>query len=180
MFPQQGLIVGNAVAVVGRGQQIDRAVIGYFLQAGFYIVVGKIVTGKVQQLVGHMVGHGIIDCKGANIRQVVRLKHILQAGGGVIAAVRHDLDVHFRVNAVYLLNKGFFLHIGCHKGDDFVRIVFFSCFGVAAAGGQCCRSCQHTDNLQKRAARDFFHHTIVPASHFRKTVLRKCFNAALP
>ena len=167
VFPQQGLVVGNAVAVVGRGQQINRAVIKHILQAGLHIVVGKIVTGKIQQFVGDQIDFGVVVRQGANVRQIARRKHILQAGGGVIAAVGHDLDVHFRVNAVYLLNKGFYLFIRCHKGNGFVRIVFFSRFGLtAAAGGQRCRGGSNTASLQKRAAGDFLHHTIIPSSQF--------------
>ena len=167
VFPQQSLVVGDAVAGVNRGQQIDGTVIEHILQAGFYIVVGKIIAGKIQQLVGHKVGHGIIDRKGANIRQVARRKHILQAGGGVIAAVRYDLNIYFRVNVMHLLNKGFYLQIGCHKGDGFVRIVFFICFSLtAAAGGQRCRGSCNAASLQKGAAGNFFYHINRPSSHF--------------
>ena len=173
VFLQQGLVVGDAVAVVNRGQQIDGTVVEHVLQAGFYIVVGKIIAGKVQQLVGHKVGHGIIDRKSANIRQVARRKHILQAGGGVIAAVRHDLNIYFRVDLMYLLNKGFYLHIGCHKGDGFVRIVFFICFSLtAAAGGQRCRGSCNAASLQKGAAGNFLHHTNTFLT-FRRAVLHR-------
>ena len=40
-----------------------------------------------------------------------------------------EMFVHagfLRVNAVYLLNKGFYLLIRCHKGDGFVSTVFFA------------------------------------------------------
>ena len=78
--------------------------------------------------------------------------------------VGHDLDVHFRVNAVHLLDKGFHFQIGGHKGDGFVRIRCFAGLGLAAAaGGQCCRGCQYAGRLQKRAAGELFHHNIVLA-----------------
>ena len=167
MFLQQGLVVGDAVAVVGRGQQVDGTVVEHVLQTGLHIVIRKIVAGKVQQFVGDQIDLGIVVGQGADVRQVARRKHILQTGGGVIAAVGHDLDVHFRVNAVYLLNKGFYLLIRCHKGDGFVHIVFFICFGLAAAaGGQRCRGGSNTASLQKGAAGDFLHHTIIPSSQF--------------
>ena len=164
MFPQQGLIIGDAVAVVGRGQQIDRAVIKYILQPGLHIVVGEIVTGKVQQFVGDQIDLGVVVGQGADVRQVARRKHVLQTGGGVIAAVRNDFNIYFRVNAVHLFNKGFYLFIRCHKGDGFVRIVFFCGLGpAAAAGGQSRHGCCNAGRLQKRAAGELFHHSIVLA-----------------
>ena len=159
MFPQQGLVVGDAVAVVGRGQQVDGTIVEHVLQTGLHIVIRKIVAGKVQQFVGDQINLGIVVGQGADVRQVARRKHILQTGGGVIAAVGHDLDVHFRVNAVYLLNKGFYLLIRCHKGDGFVRICCFAFSLTAAAGGQRCRCRSNAANLQKRAAGDLFYHT---------------------
>ena len=76
--------------------------------------------------------------------------------------IGHDLDVHFRVNAVHLLNKGFYLLIRCHKGDGFVRIRCFAGLGLAAAaGGQSRHGCQYAGRLQKRAAGELFHHNIV-------------------
>ena len=164
VFPQQGLIIGDAVAVVGRGQQVDGTVVEHILQTGLHIVVGKIVTGKIQQFVGDQIDPGVVVRQGANVRQIARRKHVLQTGGGVIAAVGHDLDIHFRVNAAYLLNKGFYLLIRCHKGDGFVCIRCFAGLDfAAAAGGQCCRGCQHTGRLQKRTAGELFHHSIVLA-----------------
>ncbi len=126
VFFQQGLVVGDAVAVVGRGQQVDGTVVEHVLQTGLHIVIRKIVAGKVQQFVGDPIDSGVVVGQGADVRQVARRKHILQTGGGVIAAVGHDFDVHFRVNAVHLLNKGFYLLIRCHKGDGFVHIVFLA------------------------------------------------------
>ena len=122
---------------------------------------------------------GVVVGQGADVRQVACRKHILQAGGGVIAAVWHDLDVHFRVNAVHLLNKGFYLLIRCHKGDGFVRICCFA-FSLAAAGGQRCRGSCNAASLQKGAAGDLFYHINILSSHFRKAVLRKCRSAVLP
>ena len=169
VFLQQGLVVSDAVAVVGRGQQVDGTVVEHVLQTGLHIVIRKIVAGKVQQLVGDQIGPGVVVGQGADVRQVARRKHILQTGGGVIAAVGHDLDVHFRVNAVYLLNKGFYLLIRCHKGDGFVSSVFFSRFGLsAAAGGQCCRCRSNAADLQKRAAGDLFHHINILSHIFGK------------
>ena len=78
--------------------------------------------------------------------------------------VGHDLDVHFRVNAVHLLDKGFHFQIGGHKGDGFVRIRCFAGLGLAAAaGGQSRHGCQYAGRLQKGAAGDLFHHNIVLA-----------------
>ena len=169
VFLQQGLVVGDAVAVVGRGQQVDGTVVEHVLQTGLHIVIRKIVAGKVQQLVGDQIAPGVVVGQGADVRQVARRKHILQTGGGVIAAVGHDLDVHFRVNAVYLLNKGFYLLIRCHKGDGFVSSVFFSRFGLsAAAGGQRCRCRSNAADLQKRAAGDLFHHINILSHIFGK------------
>lgn len=48
VFPQQGLIVGDAEAVVGRGQQVDGTIVEHVLQTGLHIVIRKIVAGKVQ------------------------------------------------------------------------------------------------------------------------------------
>ena len=180
MFPQQGLVVGDAVAVVNRGQQIDGTVVEHVLQTGLHIVIRKIVAGKVQQFVGDQIDPGVVVGQGADVRQVARRKHILQTGGGVIAAVGHDLDVHFRVNAVYLLNKGFYLLIRCHKGDGFVRICCFAFSLAAAAGGQRCRGSCNAASLQKGAAGDLFYHINILSSHFRKAVLRKCRSAVLP
>ena len=180
VFLQQGLVVGDAVAVVGRGQQVDGTVVEHVLQTGLHIVIRKIVAGKVQQFVGDQIDLGVVVGQGADVRQVARRKHILQAGGGVIAAVGHDLDVHFRVNAVHLLNKGFYLLIRCHKGDGFVRICCFAFSLAAAAGGQRCRGSCNAASLQKGAAGDLFYHINILSSHFRKAVLRKCRSAVLP
>ena len=89
--------------------------------------------------------------QGADVRQVACRKHILQTGGDVITAVRHDLNIHFRVNTVNLLDKGFYLHIRCHKGNGFVHIVFFSRFGLTAAGSHRRRGCRNAADLQKKS-----------------------------
>ena len=133
-------------------------VIKYILQAGLHIVVGKIVAGKIQQFVGDQIDPGVVVCQGAHIRQVARRKHILQAGGGVIAAVRHDLNIYFRVNAVHLLNKGFYFLIRCHKGNGLVLCFRFALRAAAAAGGKRCRGGCNAASLQKRAAGDLLHH----------------------
>ena len=173
VFLQQGLVVGDAVAVVGRGQQVDGTVVEHVLQTGLHIVIRKIVAGKVQQFVGDQIELGVVVGQGADVRQIACRKHILQAGGGVIAAVGHDFNVHFRVNAVHLLNKGFYLLIRCHKGDGFVHIVRFAFSLTAAAGGQRCRGSCNAAGLQKGAAGDLFHHINILSSHFRR---QSCMN----
>ena len=52
--------------------------------------------------------------------------------------------------------------------------------GLTAAGGQRCRGSCNATSLQKRAAGNFLHHTIISSSHFRKAVLRRCSSAVLP
>ena len=180
VFPQQSLVVGNAVAVVGRGQQIDGTIVKYILQTGLHIVVGKIVAGKIQQLVGDQIDPGVVVRQGADIRQVARRKHVLQTGGGVIAAVGHDLDVHFRVNAVHLLNKGFYLLIGCHKGDSFVHSLRFAFSLTAAAGSQRRRGRRNAADLQKRAAGDLFHHTNTFLTFSESSTAQNQWGAAPP
>ena len=89
-----------------------------------------------------------------------------------------EMFVHagfLRVNAVYLLNKGFYLLIRCHKGDGFVSTVFFGRFGLTAAGGQCCRCRSNAADLQKRAAGDLFHHINILSHIFGK---QYCASAA--
>ena len=93
------------VEVVPYSGDNTTTVVEHVLQTGLHIVIRKIVAGKVQQFVGDQIDLGVIVGQGADVRQIARRKHILQTGGGVIAAVGHDLDVHFRVNAVYLLIK---------------------------------------------------------------------------
>lgn len=57
--------------------------------------------------------------------------------------IGHDLDVHFRVNAVYLLDKGFHFQIGGHKGDGFVRIRCFAGLGLAAVAASTPDACKN-------------------------------------
>ena len=57
--------------------------------------------------------------------------------------IGHDLDVHFRVNAVHLLDKGFHFQIGGHKGDGFVRIRCFAGLGLAAVAASTPDACKN-------------------------------------
>ena len=139
---QQGLVVGDAVAVVDRGKQINGTVVRDLLQAGFNVIVGEIIARKVDELVAHVIGHRVIDRDGADVRQVMGLDHILDAGGRVVTAVGNDLDIHFRVDAVDLVDKGLDIQVWCHKGDSLM------CRGLT--GGRCSGLTGSTGSKQGR------------------------------
>ncbi len=119
---------------------------------------------------------------GDDVRQLLRT---VQQVAVVVHGVEALNEVEIILRELLFQPRSKLFHHGAVpqvKGDlDPAVLAALAALGLtAAAGGQRCRCRSNAADLQKRAAGDLLHHTIIPSSHFRKAILRKCSSAVLP